>query len=158
MHGADFLGLSPHLPDGLGHGPVHLHADQLRAHEGAGGAFRMAQQGEQVLAVLRIELGDDFLSPLLRKFADHVGRIVRIDVLEDFLGDFLVGQGGQQSLSDVLLQLDEHVPPLFDVDEFPEVLHLLVLKTVEHFGDVGRMQFLELGTEVVIPTLGDVLA
>ena len=158
VEGLDLFRLLAHFADGLGDRPVHFDTDELRAHEGAGGAFRVAQQGQQVLAVLRVQLGDDLFGPLLRQFADHVGRVIRIDVLEDLLGDFLVGQGGEQRFSDVLLQLDEHVSPFLDIDQFPEVLDLLVLEAVEDLGDVGRVQFLEPGAEFVIPTLGDVLA
>ncbi len=155
VEGLDILGLFPHFSDGLRDGPIEFDADELGAHQCAGGAFRVAEQRQQVFSVLRVQLGDDLGGPLLGQSSDDVRGIVRVDVLQDFFGDLPGGQGGQQALPNVFLQLHEHVAPSFDFDEFPEVLDLLFFEAVKDFRDVGRVEIGQMRPQAVVLTAGD---
>ena len=111
-------------------GPIEFDADQLGAHEGAGRAFWIAQQGEQVFPVFGIELLDDLRGALFGQLGNHVHSIVRIQVFQDILGNLAVGEVGHQGDTDVFFEFNQHISPVLCFDEVPEVLDFFDIQAV----------------------------
>ncbi len=111
------LGLHSHLLDGLGHRPVFVNDNHLRAHKAAGGVFVVFQEVDDVAGLLYVvDVREDFVALVFVEGLDEVHGVVRVEVV-DLLCDFLGGHVAEELAAVVLVKLHEHVGGLLLVQE-----------------------------------------
>ena len=153
------LGLLPHLNDRARHGGIRSHGHQFLRHERTGGAFLIAHQFLDVLAMLLVlEQLDHLALLLLGKLRDHVRRIVGIDVFQHILGDLAAGERAQQTFAHLLIELQQHFCRLLMLQQAVHVHGLLIVQPIKYRGDVRCMQLGQHGLHLLIAALLDILA
>ena len=133
------LGLHTHLFKALGHTPVLVHDNHLRAHKSAGSVIVIFQEVDDVAGLLHVvDVRNHLIAILLIKVLDKVNGIIGVEVLER-LGNLLLGHIGKELSALVLVHLHEHLGGSLVFEELIEKLGIVDGKILKEFGDVGRV-------------------
>ena len=138
------LGLTAHLVEAHGHGPIGIHHDHLLPHHTTGGVLIVVEEVDDIARLLQVrDMGEDRILPLAPQVADQVGGIVGIHILDDLRGDLLLRHEGEDLTTPVLVHLGDDVRHL-DIREHPEgTRRILIGEVVDEGGDVGRVHRME---------------
>ena len=90
---AHLLRLLAHLVDTFGHTPILVHHDHLGTHQTAGGVLVVFQQVHDITGLLYVlDMRKDLLLGILVQLTHQVNGIIRFHVIDETLGDKLIGK------------------------------------------------------------------
>ena len=149
-----------HEVDRLPDRPERRHGDELVGHPPAGGflrivepalerdALRVGKPGQNLLAVLLVEIGDD------------LDRVVGIELADGF-GDLLVRDRLEDLAADGVVDLRQRDPVEIVAHQADELVALLRVERLEHAAEIGFVEILyELAERLAVMPLdriGDAL-
>ena len=136
------LVVRPPRPQGLdGLLGSHLGAQGQEAvgHQAAGALVGVDEQRAHVVGRLAVHLGQHALLPLLGQIADHVGRVVRLHLIENLAQRFVVDAFGHGGLV-ILVHLHQNVGAGFGVEPGEQFGLIVEIELIEDFKLMGVYQ------------------